>query len=573
MKDIARQLELQYPDSNRNQGATVLLLRDVIFGDVRPVLIMLFSGGGLLLLITCMNVASLLLVRAEGRRREIAVRGALGASRGRLRRQFVIEGAVLVTIGAGLGLAAAISSMRLVTLLVPKDMLDGMPYLQAAGLNWRVAAVSIAVAVLAAALFAVVPAFRLTSTDVRGSLAEGGRGSAGTIWRRFGAGFVALEIATAVVLLVSAGLLGKSFYHLLQQDPGLQPDHLAFVRAGMPLDADAHPQQAIARERQIVERISAIPGVKTVGVTNKLPLGDGDWTTQFHVVGRPSRGETNEVAHRFVTPSYFPTLGARLLRGRYFTDTDNASKPAICIINQALARQYFAGEDPLRLRISYNSREETPIEIVGIVDDVREGALDTPPRAALYVPYYQRPSSNVAFVVRTAQSEESVLRAMEAALRGIDPNILVTDPGTMKDRIRNAPSSYLRRSSAWLAAAFAGIALLLGVVGLYGVVAYSVAQRTREIGIRMALGAKPSSIYELILKEAGRLIVAGVSLGLVCSIGAAALLRTLLFGVRWWDAETMVGVAVVLAICALVATWVPARRAASIHVVEALRSE
>jgi macrolide transport system ATP-binding/permease protein len=574
MKAIARQLELQYPADNRGQGASVLPLPEVFVADIRPILLALLGGAGLLLVIACVNVSSLLLVRSESRRREIAVRGALGAGRARLIRQFITEGLVLVVAGCLLGLAAADAAMQILMSLISKDLTDGMPYLSGLGLNSHVLIFAGAVSVFAAALFSLPPVVRLPVTKLREGLTEGGRGYAGTLWRRLGANLVVVELAIAVVLLVGAGLLGKSFYRLLHVDIGFQPDHLATV--GVALSQATYPkdEQVVAVGRKIVSRIASLPGVESVGLSNVLPVSFNGNTTWIRVVGRPYNGEHNEVNQREVNSALFTTLRAKLLRGRYFTDAEDASKPLVVIINQALARKYFPDEDPIGKKIGDTELSPKSItEIIGIVEDVKDGSLDSETWPAVYYPFNQNTDTYFSLVVRTSQTEKSVLPTLVTAVHEVDPGIGTMDESTMTDRISNSPTSYMHRSSAWLVGSFAAMALVLGVVGLYGVIAYSVNQRTREIGVRMALGAQRSSVYRLIMNEAGRLAGAGIGAGILCSIGAATLIRGLLFGVQAWDAATLIAVSAVLTISALVASYVPARRAAKLDPLVALRYE
>jgi predicted permease len=331
--------------------------------------------------------------------------------------------------------------------------------------------------------------------------------------------------------------------------------------------------QAIALERQVVSRIESLPGVKSVGISSDLPVNGWGDTTWLRVLGRPWHGEHNEMPERDVSSGYFTTLGATLLRGRYFNEAEDASKPHVAIINQAFVRQYFPGEDPLGKQLSFLSDPPKPIEIVGIVEDIKEGPLDTTNRPVLYIPFNQTAGSYFNVVVRTLQSGPSLLPTVAAAIHRIDPGIVTGGEATMSARINDSQSAYLHRSSAWLVGGFAALALLLGVVGLYGVVAYSVSQRTREIGVRMALGAQRGSVYRLILKEAGWLTAVGIVIGLVCAVAAATLMRGLLFGVRSWDVPTLAAVAAALGVAALLASYIPARRAASISPVEALRAE
>ncbi|HET6974974.1 MAG TPA: ABC transporter permease [Pyrinomonadaceae bacterium] len=574
MKRIAKDLEIQYPESNRNQGAFVAPLSEVIVGDVKPILLLLLGGVALLLLIACINVASLLLVRSETRRRELSVRRALGATRMRLIRQFVVEGLVIVAAGTVAGLLSSHWTMRILRGLIPKDMMAGMPYLNDLGLNPRVLVFALAIAGFAAALFALSPAFRLSTLDVREGMAEGSRGSAGKVWTRIGSKLVILELTTAMVLLVGAGLLGKSFYRLLQVGANFETKNLITMRVRAPISSYGEDPQAVTLQRKVVEEVKRLPGVTAVALTDTLPLtfnGNTDW---IRFVGRDFNGEHNEVNQRGVSSDYFTTLQANLLRGRMFADAEDLGKPQVVVINQTLANKYFPGENPIGQRFGDLKLEPNSIkEIIGIVDDIREGTLESEIWPAYYYAINQQPSIGYSIVVRTATAEQSLIPVVADAIRGIDSRITISSQTTMAARVNEASGVYLRRSSTWLVGGFAAVALLLGVVGLYGVIAYSVNQRTREIGVRIALGAQRGMVYRLILKEAGVLALAGIVIGTGCAILVASLMRKMLFGTPPWDITTLVCVAAVLGASALLASFLPARRAASVDPISALRAE
>ena len=574
LKNVAAQLATQYPDSNTGQGASLEPLTELIVGKVRPILLTLLAGAGLLLLIACVNVASLLLVRAEKRRREIAVRGALGATPARLVRQFVTEGLLLAVGGCGGGLLVAGGLMALLTRIVPKAMAQGMPFMDIVGLNGHTILFAAGVAVLAALLLAAIPALRMQLTDLHEGLNEGARGTAGQLWRRLGANLVVVELAVAMVLLAGAGLLGKSLYRLLHVDLGFDATHLAtnYVMGAGP--GYAKPAQDMTLYREIQRRVGALPGVTGVGITSDMPMQcncDTDW---IRIPGKPFHGEHNEVLERDISPEYLGVLRAKLLEGRMLTDEDDAQHPYVAIINETLAKKYFPGEDPVGKQMVDDGLTPGSMRtIVGVVADVREGALDDPAWPAEYLPMYHAPETNFSVVARTRGSAAALLPEMVKAMRGITPNPGVYGEMTMEEQASASPTAMLHRFSTWLVGGFAVMALLLCLVGLYGVVAYSVSQRTREIGVRMALGAERGAVQGMILREAGRLAAAGIVLGLGGAVAAAALMRSLLFGVAAWDLPTLAAVSAVLGVSALIASFLPARRAARVNPVEALRAE
>jgi macrolide transport system ATP-binding/permease protein len=572
-KSIAQQLAQLYPPSNTGQGAAVADLAGTIVGNIRPILLLLLAGAALLLVIAGVNIASLLLVRSESRKREIAIRNALGAARIRLVRQFVTEGLVLVVAGTAIGLLGSYWLMQLLLRLIPADMLAQMPFLVGLGLHLRVLGFAGGIAALAAALFSITPTLRLSAPDVRSGLAEGSRGSAGNTWRRLGSKLVVLELATAVVLLVSAGLLGKSLYLLLHVNLGLQPENLATLQVSAPKSAYPKDPDIIALTRKVMSEVARLPGVKSVGVSTDLPVNGWGDTSWFRIIGRPWHGEHYEVAERDVSPDYFAALGSRLFRGRYFKENEDGTQPHVAIINQAMVREFFPGEDPIGKQLTYITHDVVPIEIVGIVEDIKEGQPDSENRSAMYVPFNQSPGRYFNLVVRTAQDERAIFPSLDSTIHQINRGIVMISPATMTEIIHDSPSAYIHRSSAALIGGFAATALLLGVVGLYGVVAYSVSQRTREIGVRIAIGAQRSSVYRLVLVEASHLIFIGVGVGLLLAVGASSGMKAVLFGVRAWDPATLAAVAIVLSMAALAASFIPARRAASVDPVEALRAE
>jgi predicted permease len=572
VKAIAAALEQQYPDSNRGQGSTVAPLTEVIVGPVRPILMTLVGGASLLLVIAIVNVAGLLLVRAEGRRREIAVRGALGASRWRIVRQFVAEGALLVTLAGALGIAAATAGIRVLLSLVPAPMMAFLPFLQRTGLTphvWIAAGFVGAVSVL---LFALTPLAQLSVTGTAHALAEGSRGSAGRTWSRVGSKLVAVELAVAMVLLAGGVLLARSLYGLLHVNVGMQPDHVAALAVDVPPTYKG-PGQLNALHDRVLERVRALPGVESAGTTSTRPLQGGN-TSWVRFDGRPYNGEHNDVNTREVDEGYFSAIRARMVKGRPILRTDAAAAPRVAVINRAFERTYFRGEDPIGRRMRFVSYQtDKPFDVVGVVDDIQENPLDAATPPTLYLSFAQDPDDGFWLFVRTSQSEESLLPTLESATHALDPGLATFGGTTLSTMIGGSQPAYVRRSGAWLVGAFAALAWLLGVIGLYGVVAYSVGRRTREIGVRMALGAQRASVARLIVGEAGRLVVMGIAAGALAAAGSAALMRTLLFGVTPWDPATLLGVATVLGVSALAASYLPARRAASLSPVEALRAE
>jgi predicted permease len=574
MKLIASELERQYPDSNRGQGASVEPLADIVIGPVRSVLLTLMSGAALLFIIALVNVVSLLLVRSESRRQEIAVRRSLGASRGRIVVQFLIEGLLLIGIAAAVGMGCAQVAGQLLLKLIPADMMTRAPYLQGIGFNLHVLVFISAVTCLSAAVFAISPLLPLPKGEPHADLGKGGRWSAGISWRRLGSKLVVVEFATALVLLISAGLLAKSFYRLLHVEVGFEPSHLAAVTVAAS-DADyGKDEQAIALARNVVANIGAIPGVSGVGLTSTLPVSCNCNTNWIRVVGKPFDGRHEDVLERDVSADYFRALHVKLLRGRFFTEADDKSKKSVVIVNRAFVRKYLPGEDPIGRQIGdLKLTPKSLRQIIGVIDDIHEGSLDEQVWPAEYDPFNQSPDTYFQVIVRTNQDEHAILPQLRSAIRRTDPGLGISDETSMSDRITKSPAAYLHRSSTWLVGSFAVLALILSVVGLYGVVTYSVTQRTREIGVRIALGAETSAVYALVLKEAGWLIGSGIVGGVLASLAISKAIQQLLFGVPPWDPATLASVSFLLATAALLASFVPAERAAHVDPLHVLRAE
>lgn len=578
LTSVFEQLRKDYPQEQKEPMVAKLVpLREVMLGNVQPILLMLLGGAALLLVIACINVVSLLLARSESRAREIAVRQALGASPARLVWQFATEAFVLVTAATIGGVLFANAAMPLLSSLLSADMISRMPYLESVGLSPRLIAFACAIGILAGVAFALTPIARTSIARRASRLHETGRGSASLYWRRFGGQLVAAELAVAVILVVSAGLLGKSLYLLLHADTGFAVQGLATVSVtpvslkgpNDSANAAAVPPNTLAR--RVAERVATLPGIESVGYADQLPLGPGFAPSSvFWVNGRADAGQRKENwPVRRVSAAYFSTLGARLLRGRYFTEDEVAAARPVLIINDTAARQYFGGEDPIGRSISFGGATSSPREIVGVIADI----TDTPPQASghpsAYVPFDQ---ATFALVIRTPVS--SVLAASVVdAIREIRPDVLVGSVTPMSDRLERLPSTSLQRASAWLIGGFAVMAFVLCIVGLYGVVAYSVSQRTREIGVRMALGAPRESVYRLVMGDAAKLVATGTVIGMIGAVSLATLMRHLLFGVEAWDPSTLLAAATVLTVAALVASYVPAHRAASVDPIEVLRAE
>jgi macrolide transport system ATP-binding/permease protein len=580
VRAIAAQEAHEHPDPDRNRGGNVALLSRFILGDIQPILLALLAGAGLLLLIAYINVTGLLLVRSENRRREFAVRSVLGASRAQLAQQFVVEGLLVATLSSALGLIAATFTRQLLLKLISADMLNSMPYLSGSGWNWHVAVFAATLVLIALILFAATPPLRLPFANLRSGLATGAPGTAEASWKQLGTKLVVLELATTMVLLAGAGLLGKSLYELLHVNMGFVPSHLATLSMLAPEAKYENDGQALALQREVLSHLRSLPGVTAAGTARSLPVS-GVPSTQIGFVGKPNLNETNEVGHQVISTDYLAVLKAQLLQGRYFDEHDNLNTPSVAIINETLAREYFPDENPLGKQIFYHqhgsapqtSGSQHPLEIVGVIADIKEYPLDADETPVVYSAFDQGPARYFYIAVRTSQEAAAVLPSLVAAIHEVDSEIVIDSASTMPEIIQDSSAAYLHRATASLAGGFAIAALMLSTVGLYGVIAYSVSRRTFEIGVRMALGATRSSVYSLILREACRLTFIGLVIGFSGAVVAGIFMRSLLFGVRSWDVSILSGVAAVVILSTVIAVMIPARRASRVDPMVALRHE
>jgi predicted permease len=575
VKAIANRLQQQYPDSNRGQGGIAMPLTEQVVRRVRPVLYVLLTAALLLCFIACVNVASLLLARSESRRREFALRTALGATRRRMFRQFATESITLVLTGTVTGLLLALMSVRSIMLLVPKNMRDQMPFFDSVSVNHDTLLFSLAIAVGAILLFTLMPAVRISWNALQRAIAEGstGAGSGSLSWNRVGSLLVIAEVAVAVVLLAGAGLLSRSVANLLHTDLNFNSDHLVtVVVVGTTKKYESDPA-IYAMQKAVIEKLSALPGVNSAGFGATLPVSFNGNTVWVRFPDRPYDGKHIEVNERSASASYFQTLGTPLLKGRTISEQDTADKPLVAVVNRTFAEKYFPGQDAVGKTFGDTSLTPKSMKtIVGVVEDLHEGALDDPIWPAVYYSAYQA-TDQASIVLRVASGEASVIADVPKAIRSIDPDLSISDVMTMNDRIESSQSATLHRGAAWLSGAFAIAALLLCAVGLYGVISYSISLRTREIGVRMALGARRESIYAMVLREAGRLSVTGIVSGLLLSVLVASLLKSVLFGVSGWDPLTLGLSCIVLGLASFLASALPARKAATANPMEALRTE
>jgi len=562
MDAIARRLEKQYPDSDADVGVGLVRMQDDLVSDIRPVLFVLLTAVVFVLLIGCANVANLLLARATGRAREVSIRGALGASRLRLVRQLLTESILLAVCGGALGILLAWWSVPALLALSPPDISN----FKQIGLNPEILLFSVVVSVLSGILFGLAPALQAAGANISGSLKDGERGSTSNRGRIL-SGLVIAEVGISLVLLVGAGLLVKSFLRLMQVDPGFAPDHLLVFSLGLP--PSSTPAQQDAFYRQVEDRLQAVPGVQSVGAVSRLPLAGGNSNRSFAIPGSAKKYSADI---RVSTPGYFQAMGIPLLKGRTLTQADAQSSTLVAVVNETLARTIFPGQDPIGKYIVDFGPAKDELQIVGVIGNVRHIDMETAPRAEIYQPFGEAHWLSVFMVVRSKTSDPLTLSsAVQNAVWSVDKDVPLANLRTMQDVI--AISVLSRRFTMLLLAIFAGLALLLAAVGLYGVMSYTVTQRTHEIGIRMALGAQRINVLKLVVGQGMWLTGAGIALGIVASVAMTRLMAGLLFGVSATDPITFILVSVLLAGVAFAANYVPARRATKVDPVVALRYE
>ena len=586
MTKVSRDLEAAYPDANKGLGSTILSLRDAMVGEIRPVLMMLLAAVGFVLLIGAANVANLMLARSTARTREFAIRSALGASHKHVVRQLLTESIVLASIGGALGLGLAVLGTNAALHLLPK----AIPRAENVGIDINVLLFTMGISLLTGVLFGLVPALKISRPDLNESLKENARGTTG-VHHRTQSMLVVVETAMALVLLVGAGLMIRTLLHLWQEDPGFDPHHVLVFTMALPPQQFSAPVETIRNEyRDIEQRLGALPGVETVSYSAGATPFENDDEDQFWKDGqaKPSSAwEMNWLIDYVVEPSYLKAMGLQLKAGRFITDQDTPTSPRVAVIDEDFARKYYPGEDPIgKVFHTENNAGKTPIQlnyqIVGVVGHVNQWGLD--PRSAGRMPlrteaFYavsQLPENSaqttaqfIRVFVRTAGDPGSQAGTIRQVLTSYDPNVVMASPKKMESIVSDSLKS--TRFSMTLMGMFAVLALLLAMIGIYGVMSYAVGQRTHEIGIRMALGATPSHLLAMVVKQGSKMALIGIAIGV---LGAALLTRamsSMLSGITATDPATFTIVALVLMLMALLACLIPARRATRVQPLEVLR--
>jgi putative ABC transport system permease protein len=573
METITARLRQQYPDTNNRRFNRVVSLHTHLVGETGGMLLLLFGAVTFVLLIACANVANLLLAGAASRQKEMAIRTALGASRWRVMQQLLTESTILALAGGAMGLLLAMWGVALMTKLLPQDF----PRLAEINMDWRVLGFTLGASLLTGILFGLAPALQTSRSDVQESLKESGRGASGSKrHNRLRNLLIAGEVALSVVLLVGAGLMFRSFLQLQSVNTGFTPQQVLTVRltpSGPHYGRDA---DYMAFYSQVMQRISALPGVQAVGVINTLPLGKGP-TAGIRAEGAPlqTRDKWPSTNYRSVSSDYFHAMNIPVIQGRAFTERDTESAPLVMIINQALARRDFPNVNPVGKQINLGNTDPKgqPVwwEIVGVTADVRSLELREDPSPEFYLSALQDTFAGMSVVVRTAVEPASLVPEVRRIVAEVDKSAPVSEVKTMEHIVDEAVTQ--PRFNLFLLGLFGGIALLLSAAGIYGVTAYAVTQRTHEFGIRMALGAQVGDVLKMILGQGMRLIAVGIMIGLLASFALMRLLRSLLFGVSVTDPLTFVAITLVLMFVALLACYIPARRATKVDPLVALRYE
>jgi putative ABC transport system permease protein len=569
MSAIESRLEQQYPDGNTGIGISLVPTYEQTVKGIRPALLVLLGAVGFLLLIACANIANLMLVRTASREKEIAIRTALGASRLRVVRLLLGESLLISLAGGFLGLLLALWGTDALIALAP----DNIPRLNEVGIDVPVFVFTLTVALLTGVIFGLIPALQSARPDLNEALKEGKRGSTGSVaGKRTRNVLVAAEVALSLVLLIGAGLMIKSLVRLQQVSLGFNPDNLLTAYLTLSPSKYAEDRQQVAFFQDALQRLQSLPGVQSVAATTALPLTVSLSGSDFRIEGHPEpeKGQEMIINTSGVSPDYFRTLGIPILKGREFSDRDRSGAPMAAIINNDLARIYFGNEDPIGKRISFDDRQ-TWISIVGVTGDVKRFGLDSNAKPEVFLPYLQSPSSSMSFVIRSSADPSALTAAVKAQIQMIDRDLPLDEATTMKQLLSESNSG--RRFNMLLLSVFAAVALLLAVVGIYGVMSYTVAQRTHEIGIRVAIGAQASDVFRMVISHGMMLVLIGIVVGLLGAFGLTRLMTTMLFGVEATDPTTFIAITTLLAVVAFVACYIPGRRATKVDPLVALRYE
>jgi putative ABC transport system permease protein len=571
MDRVAQELQRQYPGSNTGDGVRIRPMKEVYVADIRPALLVLFAAVGFVLLIACVNVANLLLARGASREKEFAVRSALGAGRFRLVRQLLTESVLLSIIGGALGLAVAKWGVKLIIAIDPNDI----PRSKNIGLDWKLVGFTLAVSLFTGIVFGLVPALNAAKVDLNESLKDMGRGSTASRRRkRFRQVLIISEVSLALVLLIGAGLVIRSFYKLVQVDPGFKTENVLSFSVTLPPAKYKEDRQLINFYNQTLDRLSVLPGVLSAAESSGLPLGNNGNQTSFRVVGQPDPlpGQAPLVEIVSSSPAYFDTMKIPLLKGRLFTDQDGKDAPRVIVVDSLFATRHWPGEDAVGKQLKFGDPKAPPITVIGVVGRVRMEGLDTDSdRVQAYTPYPQDSDSSMNFIIRTARDPQTITRSAEEQVQAVDADEPIYNIQTLSDLWQQSIAP--QRMNLVLLGVFAGLALLLSMVGIYGVTAYSVSQRTHELGVRMALGARPSNILGMVMGNGMATVILGLVIGLVAAYGLTRLMASLLFTVSPHDPVTFVAIPVILAFVAIVAHYIPAIRATKVDPISALRYE